>query len=95
MSRAQIVENLYHVLESVLNKLSRKLRESVQSIHIKLSDSAALPLYAKLPVTASTPVVRKLELQLEAQISSKSKKSAPPATDEKKKKISVVKRRAV
>ncbi|ORY53080.1 ribosomal protein L1 [Rhizoclosmatium globosum] len=45
---SQVVDNIEHSLEIIISKIPGKW-ENVQSIHLKLSDSVALPLYNSLP----------------------------------------------
>jgi ribosome biogenesis protein UTP30 len=50
---SQVVENIMGALEAIVARVPRKWN-NVQAIHLKTSQSAALPLYTSLPTQTST-----------------------------------------
>ncbi|KAJ3410959.1 Ribosomal L1 domain-containing protein 1 [Chytridiales sp. JEL 0842] len=88
LTPTEIVENIEAAIPLIVNKIPRKW-SNIQSIHLKTSESASLPLYNALPDVEATPIEEGEDATMEEADPAPEKKS--PAKKEKKDAVSAVK----
>jgi len=76
MDPEEIIKNIKSVLSGIVTHIPQKWK-NIQSLHIKTSDSIALPLYASLPAVLN-------EIQVQAPVSKKRKRSNQDRSEDSK-----------